>query len=379
MTRLVAGWAAAVALAACSQDAAIVPRAFEVADSSGVVMAHNQAGAMPACAVSDAPSVSIGEADGEEAYQFYRLFGATRLSDGRIAVVNEFRDAFYLWQLPGDTIWVGDYRPFQFLVFSPEGEWVRTVRPTPEYANSPGVMSVLDDGRSVLGERNVGSRGGPGYELRYQPVVVHGRDGTLTDTLGVYPNGRWGNVGEEGQPGLYTYPLFESFTRVAAAGTTLVIGHGSEPRLEVFDLGGRPRLTHVISWDPGDRTVTGADVEAAYDEYRARYADSDPATFAALVAPMVSDERPVADVFPAFSDVLIGRDGTIWIREYARPGAAAEQVWTALDARGQLRCSATLDASEIYEFGADYVLVEHFDELDVERVLMYDLELPSES
>ena len=90
----------------------------------------------------------------------------------------------------------------------------------------------------------------------------------------------------------------------------------------------------------------------------------------------MSDERPVSDVFPAFNGIKIGRDGTIWIQEYPRPGSPTTQVWTSFDSSGRIGCSVSLDASEVYEFGADYVLVEHRDDLGVERVQLYPLSPP---
>ncbi len=44
----------------------------------------------------------------------------------------EFSDAFHLWILPGDTLWVGDYRPWRYNVFSPVGDFLRSV-PTPSW------------------------------------------------------------------------------------------------------------------------------------------------------------------------------------------------------------------------------------------------------
>jgi hypothetical protein len=155
--------------------------AVTVRDSSGIVIVENDLARLPLmCVVGDAPTIAIGSTDGASEYELHRVFGASRLGDGRIVLVNqgssqlrfydasgrflmsagrsgsgpgEFRDAFYLWVLPGDTIWVGDYDPWQFLVFSPAGHWVRTVRPTPEYVNSPAVINVLDDGRAVLAQQ----------------------------------------------------------------------------------------------------------------------------------------------------------------------------------------------------------------------------------
>jgi hypothetical protein len=401
---LVAAASTLTGLAGCTPSEG-GPTDFAVHDSSGIVIASNPDGHVPAaCVVSPEPVVSIGAAAGEEPYQLYRVFGATRLSDGRIVLVNqgsqelryydragrhllsaghggegpgEFRNAFYLWALPGDTVWVGDYRPFRFLIFGPRGDWVRTVVPVPEYANSPGVMAVLDDGRSVLGERATSAARGAGFTLRHQPVVVHEADGRLVETVGVYPHGRWGRVGDDPRSPVL-YPWFESFTWVDAAGSTLVVGHGSEPRVMVFSMAGPRRLERIVTWTGLDREVRPRHVAAGAEAVRDRYAELDPALAAGLVDPLVSPERPVAERFPAFRGLRLGRDGRIWIREYERPGSADEQAWTSFDGDGRRRCSLRLAVDELLELGADYLLAKAVDQLGVERVLEYALEVPEE-
>jgi hypothetical protein len=232
-----------------------------VSDSAGIAIVHNDLARLTAtCPVDGEPDLVIGDPARGEEHELYRVFGATRLDDGRIALVNqgsqelryydgdgaflgaagragegpgEFRNAFYLWRLPGDTVWVGDYGPWQYHLFDPDGEWVRSVRPRPEYANPPGVIQMLDEGRAVLAPRDFPAPE-PGFQLRELTVVVHAPDGALLDTIGTYPNGRWGQVGSEpGSP--FLYPQFESFARAAAGGSTIVAGHGSESELAVYD------------------------------------------------------------------------------------------------------------------------------------------------
>ena len=94
---------------------------------------------------------------------FYSLRGMARLSDGSVAVIDrrdqrvrifsetgeflrsmggrgegpgEFRNPWFLWALPGDTLWVGDYRPQRFNVCSPDGDFLRLVTPDPHYFES---------------------------------------------------------------------------------------------------------------------------------------------------------------------------------------------------------------------------------------------------
>lgn len=371
-----------------------------VRDSAGVTIVENDLLRLDArCAAADEPTVVIGTTGGDPDYELYRVFGASRLSDGRIVLVNqgsqelrfydrdgrflqraggagggpgEFRDAFYLWVLPGDTIWVGDYRPWQFLVFSPEGEWVRTVRPRPEYPNSPGIVDVLADGRSVLSRRAFFAYG-PRFEPRNTTVVVHGSDGMLIDTVGTYPNGRWGRVGDDpNSPGLY--PLFESFLRVAAVGSRIVVGHTSRPELKVLEATEALRPERIIRWTAGSREIRPEDVDEERRRLAEPYQDMAPAMRRQLVDPLVSEERPIADEFPAFSSLMVGRDGRMWIRQYPRPGASDTPEWVAFGSDGRFDCRLAVPAfDELLEFGQDYLLALERDELDVERVVEYGI------
>lgn len=196
--RLLVLAALALVSGGCAEERTPV-EAAAVRDSAGIVLVENRLPLeeLPTCGVDSTAEVRIGRQAGEEHDRLYRVFGAARLTDGRIAVVNqgsgeirlydaagmflaaagrpgegpgEFRNAFTVRVLPGDTIWVGDYRPWRFLVFSPRGEWVRTVTPEPRYVNPPRVTGVLDDGRMVLGSMEQ-VRGLPGFVPAYLHVA----------------------------------------------------------------------------------------------------------------------------------------------------------------------------------------------------------------
>ncbi|MGH7471304.1 MAG: hypothetical protein ACRENP_25425 [Longimicrobiales bacterium] len=375
-----------------------------VRDSAEITIVHNDLARLTTtCAVGSAPAVSIGEAEGREEYELYRVFGATRLSDGRIVLVNqgsqqiryydqtgkfvgqagrpgegpgEFRDAFYLWALPGDTVWVGDYRPWQFHVFAPNGTYLRTVRPSPQYLNPPGVLVVLDDGRAVLADRSGARRSQP-FELEHMTVVVHGPDGVLTDTLGTYANGRYGQIGDDPN-GMFVYPLFESFARVMGGGARIVVGHSASAQLALFNARGGLRLDRIIRWTTEDRTISADDVDAERRRLAEPYKDMDATMRTRFLEPLISTKRPVADQMPAFASVLSGKDGRVWVREFQRPTVTGPARWHAFDAEGRFACTATLpDVDQVLEIGADYLLVKDQDESQVERVLQYALSAPA--
>ena len=370
---------AAILVAACSTgdaDSGVTT----IRDSAGVAIAENDLARLAStCTMAPAPTVSIGAAEGEEVYQLYRVFGARKLSDGRIVLVNqgsqqlrfydatgkflnatgregrgpgEFENAFYLWVLPGDSVWVGDYRPWQFHVFGPDGTWKHTVRPTPQYYNSPDVINVLDDGRSVLADgRLLENRSPNGFTLQHITVVVHGRDGALLDTLGTYPNGLIGNMGED-PTGPWMGPHFESYTRVAAAGSRIAVGHGSVAELSVYRAADSVRLERLVRWTTVDRTVSAEDIAAERTRLREQYPELDPAMFRRMVAPLIREDRPAAKVFPAFSGIIAGRDGRLWVREYPTPDRADTRSYLGFDPEGRLLCRMVVPAFDnIFEIG----------------------------
>ena len=390
-------------LAGCSSGDANAP-ATTMRDSAGIAITENDLARLPAsCTIPSTPTVSIGTAEGDDAYQLFRVMGARRLGDGRIVVVNqgsqqirfydrngkflsqagrsgrgpgEFSTAFGLWVLPGDTIWVGDYRPWQFLVFGPDGTWNRTVRPAPQYANRPPFHYVLEDGRSVLAQEPYERRDKSEFTLQHLTVVVHGPDGALIDTVGTYPNGRIGNMGAD-PSGPWLTPHFESFTRAAAAGSHIAIGHGSVPELFVYRAADSVRLKGLIRWTTVDRTVSPDDIAAERKRIRAQGAGMEPGMFRNLVEPQLREDRPAADQFPAFSGIIAARDGRFWVREYPTPDRPDSRNYLAFDADGRFVCRAAMPSfADVFEVGKDYLIALDRDSLGVERVLQFPIAGP---
>lgn len=381
-----------MAAAACA-DASPDTTVATVRDSSGIEIVENVPAAADAvCGLVDPPGVEIGSTAGDEAQQLYRVFDATRLSDGRIAVVNqgsdeirvydasgaflhafgragqgpgEFRRVRRIWRLRGDTLLVGDYRPWRFSTFTSEGEFLGSVEPAPLYVNSPAAVVVLDDGGSIIAQ-DCCFDPSPGFHLRYLHAVRHAASGELVDTIGSWPDGRWGEVGTE-EVQLISYPLFEPGARLAGSGDRIVVGDGSEADLEVRD--GTGRLVRRIRWREEDREVTSADVDA-FRRSRLDRAESPSARRFAEAA--VGEHVPVNDRFPAFSALTMSEDGEVWVKRYRRPRDSGSDQWLVFSADGRFRCHAQTPAGlEVYEIGPDYVLAGWRDELDVEHVLLF--------
>ena len=131
---------------------------------------------MPRAPLGTSPSSASATTKVTKLPWFSTVRGVGRLSDGSVAVLDrlsaeirifdangrhvrsmgrrgegpgEFRSAWKLWVLPGDTLWAGDYRPWRYNVFTADGEWVRAVEMQPAYINPSRRGGVLDNGVSI--------------------------------------------------------------------------------------------------------------------------------------------------------------------------------------------------------------------------------------
>lgn len=372
----------------------------DISDQDGVRLIQNGPLEHQACAVSPAPVVSIGVAEGEDPYQLYRVMGAAKLSDGTIVLVNqgtqqirfydpegrflraagtegdgpgEFRSAFYLRVLRGDSIWVGDYRPWEFEIFSPTGSWSRNVRPFPEWSNNPSGWGILDDGRFILGKRDPLDREKQ-WSIRSRHVLSYDVRGAFEDTLMVLEDGRWGILSPESN--FWASPLFESFAQFDARSNVMVSGHGSETGFSVWRFTPGAVLEERIQWMEHDRAVTEEDIETARQSIIDRNAGLEPDMYRMFVEPQINGERPVADVRPAFSDINISVDDSYWVKFESGQTEPDIQRWGRFLKEGTYGCTLTLPARlDVVEFGSDYVLARDRDDVGVERIVEYQLEL----
>lgn len=245
--------------AACGPVAEQIP---EIAiDSAGVrIVTSDPANSDAVCAISTEPTAMIGEDEGDESQWFSSIRGAGLLSDGSIVAVDhnsaevriydeagkhlrsmgrhgegpgEFSDPFLLWITAGDTLWVGDYRPWRYNLFTPRGEFVRRVDLTPMLLNPPRSGSgVLDNGYSVYTSSKTARR--ENFSVADTAMVlVYDPEGDLVGNLARIPDRTSGMVSEA--ENFWLFPLFQSFARVDAGGSTIVLGHGSETEVRVLD------------------------------------------------------------------------------------------------------------------------------------------------
>lgn len=379
---------------ACA-DAPQPSAAFTSRDSLGVTIAENAMTAVTAsCTVDSMPSVRIGSADDSGDTFLHRVMGASRLTDGRIALVNqgtqevrwydstgalvgragragkgpgEFSDAFLMYRTVGDTLWVGDYPPWQWHLFGPDMKFARTVVTAPSEFDSPNVAAIFDDGQQIFGKADIGRRAN--WVMDSVTILRYGPNGALRDTVMAVPSGRMGQTVAD-PSSIWMRPWFEGAAQVEGTGDRLAVATWNEPELVIYKVGQKVVPSLVIRWTTEDRTVTDSAVAAARAQLAAQYPDLSPDMKARMVDPMLDPKRPVAERYPAVTNIVMGKDGRIWVRGRAGTDAPT-RPWIAFSPEGRALCRAEWPALEVYEIGRDYLLAHQRDSLGVESVVTY--------
>ena len=389
----------AITAAACGEETSLQPGTAVVIDSAGVQIVTNELlGTNARCALSDEPILSIGTVDGDEPHLFYQVRQAARLSDGSIAVVDgssrevriftatgehlrsmggagdgpgEFRGPWLLWVLPGDTLWVGDYMPWRFNVFSPAGEFSRAVQPDPYQLHAFVRGGVLANGTSVNVTQAMTPPGGNSSAPVTFLVEVHGPDGTLIDTIAALPGQRFEPVSD--YPGFFLPTLFGASPLVAARGTNIAMTTARVPEVRILDE--VFRLRRIVRWAEPAREVTDVHLQAFRDDYVAERGGRGSPGWNNGDEAAINNARTVADLFPTAADLMIGRDGRLWVKRFTRP--REESAWMAFNPEGIFSCHLAPGRDLTpYEFGADYLLALDVDDLGTERVVMHRLDSP---
>ncbi|MGH7541537.1 MAG: 6-bladed beta-propeller, partial [Gemmatimonadota bacterium] len=351
--------------------------------------------------LAPAPRVRIGRVDGPPELQLYRVVDAARLTDGRIVVANagtaELRvyaaDGTYLSALgaegegpgefrnlrsidlgPGDTIYASDTENRRVSVFAPGGptgwELARSFtldahaeRRFPLYRGRFADGSLLVSARRVLADPPA-----DGAVLRGTTTyLAYDTDGAPALVLGDFPNTpryvrtttRGGGVIEIS----FTDVPFEIGTRWAMGGDELFVA--ADASYEVRAIGPDGRVARILR-----RVVEPASVSPDLVEHLVEEAD-DPERREWLreAYAATTPER-----VPAIDSLRADRDGHLWARRYRMPGAVTADRWDvfARDGRwlGEVR---TPRALEVLAVGHDFVLGRERDELDVERVVVYEI------
>ncbi len=321
--------------------------------------------------VSAEPSLSIGQREGEEPFQFFGVVGALRLEDGKIVVLNggsntvrvfaadgsfwsefggsgdgpgEFRSLGAAHPLGPDTINIWDGRRPGFSVFTSSGQLVRTQTLTPPGSERLNGLEPLPDGRLLLKTYASPLTQNPGREVGIHrdsaPLILIDMDGAILDTVGIFPSSDLGIVRIAGTLGMGLVPFGRS-SWIASRGVSVLVGSAEDRQWFVEQLS--KRIT-----TPEEREMFGA-----------------------LIEGMVFPEKKAA-----YNGMLVDPDKNVWLRTGRHfPPEAPSRDWTVFSPDGVLLGSLQMpERFEVFEVGSDYVLGVWKDEMEVEFIHLYHLQ-----
>ncbi len=392
---------AGLAVTSCGGDDATHP-AFEVIDSAGVRVVVNtrpDAGAGPEWTLPDEPALEIGVQDGAPEYQLFRVTGAAVMSDGAIVVANtgthelrfydgegrylrsvgregdgpgEFRSVGLVGLLAGDSILVFDSRQDRGSIFDASGTLVRSFRietaeervwDRPVGVTTAGDVVVLRDVLYVAGQ--VGS----GVDRASMRLSTTGPEGSLKASLGVLPGTERFVLATEDFMTVRSL-MFGRGLHVAVAHDRIAVGNNDAYSVRILAADGS--ILHVVRQRRGPAPVREEDVRRYIDDQLAEVEDENSRRRTLSMF----EQMPRRETFPAYASIELDAAGNLWVEEYRRPGEE-EPVWQVFDREGvfagRVRPPAGL---RVLDIGDDYVLGVATDDLGVERLRLYHLEMP---
>jgi hypothetical protein len=372
----------------------------EVLDSAGVSIVHSRIGGdAPTCEVGD-ETMRIGALDEDQGTTLFAVNGVALLSDGRIAVVNrgtsqiklfspdghlinefgrqgpgpgEFKNLWSVFVREGDTLVVGDYRPWRFSFFTPDGVFLRMVELRPAVIERPDFALPLASGDGFVMEE-------PSFEVqdemvdRVVPLWRYGEDGERSGSVGEFWLDRFGFLSKEiGYVGNPIFGARASFVHLR--GDLFLYGTGRFQQLEVWST--RGDLQRIVRWDSRDREVGPGDADVwrrlRREEMESHFEitpEMEP-----VIQAQIGEHIPVADLYPGHDRVVVSSEGVIWVQEFRRPLDEGPDHWWVFGPDGGFRCSVSLPQDLfVLAVGTDRIFALTRDDFDVEYLLALEVE-----
>lgn len=367
-------------------------------DSAGVTVVENRVTELGdgGWSVGETPLLVIGGLDASEETQLFRVDGATRLADGRLAVgvggthdVRVFSPEGTLMARfgaegdgPGefrDLTLLGRYGPDTLVVFDASASRISLLTPDQGYLGSTSVnwsgkgyaigRDLLDDGSVLIGGGMSFSseEGFPTGVIR--PLSTFGwiqRDGVTERVLGDFPAA--GMFARASAQGFMARGL--PFTPVT--GATPGVGGvwlGTGTQWEVAFRGLDSTLKRLVRTDAPARPVT-PEMRRAYEEEEV--ADASTENEARQIRDLLA-EMPFPETLPAYEVLTSDALGYLWVAAPLGPGET-RRAWWVFDADGHAVAQvSTPPRTRILEIGEDYVLGLTLDDLGVETLSLWPL------
>lgn len=372
-------------LPACVPDAAPPTTTPTLRDSADVRIAENPRppeGSRLGWEIGPEPTVTIGAADGEDAYLFHQLWKAVTLADGSIVVAdgvsNEVRkfdaDGVHLttwggfgegpgefdelravarWR--GDSIAAWDHFPHRGVsIFDSDGNLGRVVALGMGQADRD---IVLLRGGAFLADHWLRRGDGSGLRSQEQVFEIRGADGVRIASLPPLVGREFYEFRNRGMP-VWTNTVFTRSVQAAAWRDLAVVSRNHVYELRAYAPDGA--LRRIVRVDREPIPVTEPLIELMREER------GGGAHF---------DDMPHPETLPAFGTVMSDALDHLWVREYTVPGQPGlQRLWTVFDPEGRVLGLVEMpEGLFVDEIGADYVLGRGLGDLGVAQVQMWPL------
>jgi hypothetical protein len=388
---------------ACSgQDAPDTAEArLERSDSAGIeIVTVAQSAWQPgeAWTLDPDPILEIGRGGPDD--ELFRVRGAARLSDGRIAVGNAGTQEIRVYSAAGgfersfggagegpgefdsmfgiesvdDTLYAHDFRPARISRFTPEGDLIDDVTLPRQDIGLP--IRVLTTPSGFIGmhlgyPENIGES--LTYLRRQAQYVRYGRNG---DQLGVVDEipGQEMVMTQRAMPGggivsSSTTPLIAHRQWETVVGDRLIAGVTDRFELRVYSESGE--LERLIRVPAREQPVNE---EEWREVQREAVEDRSEATNPEGIVRDLVELAPKPETRPAFAGLVADSEGYVWVRPY-RPARDVPTPWLIVSPDGPILGEVELPYGvRPLEIGSDYVLALVYDEMDVPLVRVYGLE-----
>ncbi|HEU4559494.1 MAG TPA: hypothetical protein VFS20_16680 [Longimicrobium sp.] len=374
-------------------------------DSAGVrIVEHRGAApAAPAWRAEPAPALELGGAEGGNGPALYRVAEALRLGDGRIVVANggssaleifgpngahlrsvgragdgpgEFRAVSWVGRMGGDTLAAWDSGLGRLSLFTPAGDFVRSVSPRRALGMYPQAVGALAGGGVVLALR--GSALGMG-----KTTEVHVQRDTVTYAA-LSPSGDVRELARlpgaemlvSGDPagGLMVMPLpFGRQPAAAVAGDRVYVTDGERYEVAAYDAIGRLRA--VLRSQSPRLPVTREDVRTYRDSLVTLGGEGNTALQRQQAE--LLDRAPYPRQKPAITALRADSAGNVWAESPVSDGEGLATEWRVISPDGPVIGSVRLPGRlDVRQIGPDWVLGIALDGDQAERVRLYKLVKP---
>jgi hypothetical protein len=403
--------AAIVALAGCVTERPPSP-AVTVVDSAGVtvVMSHeaqwNQGGGWT---VPAEPRRVIGVLNGSVEYQFFDVAAASRQADGDVVVADagshtvrlyssdgvfkrllggagsgpgEFQRPTQILVRASDSIVVWDDAAYRITKYDSAGTFVgahtlsrATVAKAVTPPLYPGSTLLLCSGELLIRliEKSRDSPTASRFRQRSGALRVN-PDLAAIDTLMLFGDVEQVLVDSPWGP-LALVPALAKNTSIAVQPTEprVCLGEQEGPEVLCFEPDGStiaPRwLAGPIAVRVDEREVS-AWRETTLELYEQKLRPDDARRLVAQI--------PVPAVRPEYSELLLDREGNLWVKRGPTASGDAESIeYLVFDRQGVMLGSVLLPPMRILEIGTDYVMGVYEDQLEVQYVQILEIVKPT--